>query len=292
MIRMLAAVAAAFVLSACARKETPPAPPPTHAAPPQVLTPPPAAPPPAAAPGTQSESEQANASQESGGTEGDQKERSDTSLENIASLPPGARLPAGKWQPGVNYDALVPAQPTGVSAGKVEVLEFFWLGCAHCYALEPRVLSWLKSAPAYIQFVRVPVYWQPVHRAHARLFYTLLALGRQDLVQKAYETIHADIGSGTPPLVGDTDPDTLRLQQQFAVQNGVAANDFAQAYNSAAVSANVTHAEEITQRYRVDTVPRFAVNGKYTTDATHAGGEERLFQLINDLAAAEHSAAR
>src|SRR6266852_5061427 len=65
-----------------------------------------------------------------------------------------------------------------ISPGKVEVVEVFWLGCPHCYALEPFIQTWLKTKPAYIDFVRVPVMWGPVHRAHARLFYTLQALNR------------------------------------------------------------------------------------------------------------------
>jgi hypothetical protein len=58
-----------------------------------------------------------------------------TSLEKIADLPAQHQLPDGKWKPGVNYDPVVPSQPTSVAAGKVEVLEVFWYACPHCYAL-------------------------------------------------------------------------------------------------------------------------------------------------------------
>jgi len=85
----------------------------------------------------------------------------------------------------VNYVPLLPAQPTSVAPGKVEVMEVFWLACPHCYALEPFIKNWLKTKPAYVEFVRVPVMWGPVHRAHARLYYTLDALGRQDVIAKA-----------------------------------------------------------------------------------------------------------
>jgi thiol:disulfide interchange protein DsbA len=289
MTRLLAAAAAAFVLCACARQETPSAAPPA-AAPSQALTAPPAAPPAASAPAAQADIAQAGASQESGGTEGDHKEKSDASLENIAALPPAARLPAGKWQPGINYDPLVPAQPTNVPPGKVEVLEIFWLACPHCYGVEPYVRAWMKSKPSYVEFVRVPVYWQPIHRAHARLYYTLDALGRQDLVEKAFEAIHSNLENHLPPLFTDSDAETFRMQQQFAVKNGVSADDFAKTYNSFAVNTDLARADEITQRYRVEGVPLFAVNGKYTTDITHAGSEEKLIELLNDLAAAEHGA--
>jgi len=289
-IRVLA-IAALLALSACARQAPPaPAPAPSAAADPQAAAPPPAATaPPAEARSAQSETEQATASQESGDGENAGQARSDASLERIAGSAPSASLPAGKWQAGVNYDPVVPAQPTSVAPGKVEVMEVLWLACPHCYALEPRVRSWLKTKPAYVEFVRVPVIWQQVHRAHARLYYTLEALGRDDLVTKAFDTIHQDLENHQPPLVGNSDEETYRLQQQFAVQNGISADDFSKAYNSFSVSSNLQRAEEITQRYHVQGVPFFVVNGKYGTDVQKAGTEAKLIELINDLAASEHA---
>jgi protein dithiol oxidoreductase (disulfide-forming) len=280
-------LAALLAVAACTRQTPAPAPPPATAATEQVPAPPtPPAPPP---PSAQSETEQATASQESGDGDGEHQARSDASLERIAGPPPGAQLPAGKWQPGVNYDLVVPAQPTSVSPGKVEVMEVFWLACPHCYALEPYLRSWLKSKPPYVVFVRVPVMWQLIHRVHARLYYTLDALGRQDLVAKAFATIHQDLENHQPPLIGDSEQQTFKLQQQFAVANGVSAGDFETAYNSFVVNSDLQRAEEITQRYHVEGVPLIAVNGKYTTDVGKAGNEARLIELINDLVASEHN---
>jgi thiol:disulfide interchange protein DsbA len=284
------AMAALLALSACARQE-PPAPASAQTAPadtPAAAAPSAATPPAAESRSPQSETEQATASQESGDGDGGQA-RSDASLEKIAGASTAAALPAGKWQAGVNYDPVVPAQPTSVSQGKVEVTEVFWLACPHCYALEPRLRSWLKSKPAYVEFVRVPVIWQPMHRDHARLYYTLEALNRDDLVGKAFETIHQDLENHIPPLVGQSEDETYRLQQQFATQNGISADDFSKAYNSFSVSSNLQRAEEITQRYHVQGVPFFVVNGKYSTDVAKAGNEAKLIELINDLAASEHS---
>ena len=290
MIRILA-LAALLAVSACARQTPQPAapqPPPaaaTQVAPPAANT---ASPAPEAR-SSQSETEQATASQESGDGDTDHQARSDASLERIAGSVPGAQLPGGKWQAGVNYDPVVPAQPTNVGPGKVEVMEVFWLACPHCYALEPRLASWLKTKPAYVEFVRVPVIWQDIHRAHARLYYTLEALGRSDLVGKAFDTIHQDVENRVPPLFGSGDEETYRLQQQFAVQNGVSADDFSKAYNSFSVGSNLQRAEEITQRYHVQGVPFFVVNGKYSTDVSKAGNEAKLIELLNDLAASEHA---
>ena len=289
-IRLLA-LAALLALSACARQAPPaPAAPAPAAAEPQAAASPPVTTTPSAeARPAQTETEQATASQESGDGESAGQARSDASLEKIAGSAAGAQLPAGKWQAGVNYDPVVPAQPTSVASGKVEVMEVFWLACPHCYAVEPRIRNWLKTKPAYAEFVRVPVIWQQVHRAHARLYYTLEALGRDDLIAKAFDTIHQEIENRQPPLVGSSDEETYRLQQQFASQNGISADDFSKAYNSFSVSSNLQRAEEITQRYHVQGVPFFVVNGKYSTDVQKAGSEAKLIELINDLAASEHT---
>jgi thiol:disulfide interchange protein DsbA len=277
----------ALSVAACSRQEAPPA-----SGTPATETPTPAANPPAAAPApapatapAQSEIEQARGAQESSdGAANEKPESSDASLERMAALPPDAQLPAGRWKPGVNYEPLVPGQPTSVAPGKVEVIEVMWLGCPHCYALEPFVKTWLKTKPAYIEFTRVPVIWGPTHRAHARLFYTLKALGRTDLIDKAFDTIQQQRN----PLVGGSDAETLQIEQAWAAQNGVSAADFANAYNSFSVTSDLARAEELTQRYRVQDVPFIVVNGKYTTDVSKAGSVANLFQLINDLAAAEH----
>jgi protein dithiol oxidoreductase (disulfide-forming) len=234
----------------------------------------------------QDETEQATAAQESAGDKDDEDrppDRSDVSLEHLAALPADAQLPSGKWKPGVNYDPLVPAQPTNVSPGKVEVVEVFWLGCPHCYALEPFIQTWLKSKPAYIEFVRVPVMWGPVHRAHARLFYTLQALNRPDLFEKAFDTIQQQHNM----LVAGSDDETLKLQEAFAKENGISADDFAKAANSFTVNSNLQRAEQLTQRYQVQGVPLVVIDGKYSTDVAKAGGPANLISIIDDLAASE-----
>ena len=231
----------------------------------------------------QDETEQATAAQESEG-EVAADERSDASLERLAALPADKQLPGGRWKAGTHYTPIVPAQPTSVSPGKVEVMEVFWYGCSHCYALEPYLESWSKNKPEYIELVKVPVMWGPVHRAHARLFYTLEALGRRDLHSKVFDTIHQQRNM----LVANDEQRTRQLQLQFARENGISEKEFNEAYDSFGVRTNLQRAEQLTQRYQVEGVPFIAVNGKYATDVGKAGGQSNLFALINDLAAAEH----
>jgi len=235
-----------------------------------------------AAPAQIPESKAATAAQESV-SEGTPDERSDSSLERLAAMPADQQLPNSRWKVGTNYRPMMPPQPTNVPAGKVEVVEVFWYGCPHCYALEPYLTSWLKNKPEYIELVRVPVMWSPGHKTHAHLFYTLEALGRGDLHQKVFATIHQEKNT----LLGTSEAESLKLMVAFAKSQGINEKAFMDAWNSFSVATNLQRAEQLTQRYRVEGVPLVVVNGKYTSDVGMAGGPSELIALINDLAASE-----
>jgi protein dithiol oxidoreductase (disulfide-forming) len=206
-----------------------------------------------------------------------------------AATPTANAQPAGPtlWQPGVNYTLIVPAQPTSVPAGQIEVLEFFWYACPHCYDLDPQVEAWRKAKPAYVTFTRVPVTWSPGHRELARLFYTLQALGKLDqLHTDVFKEIHVN---GNPLVAQDGDEaETERIQAAFAKKEGIPEDEFNKAYHSFGVDQELQKADSLVQRYRIDGVPTFVVNGKYLTDARLAGSHERLMALVGDLVALEH----
>jgi thiol:disulfide interchange protein DsbA len=193
---------------------------------------------------------------------------------------------SSRWKPGVNYDVIAPAQPTNAPPGKVQVMEVFWLACPRCYALEPYMRAWRKSKPDYVQFVRVPVMWGPVQQAQARLFYTLKALDRDDLVDTAFKAIHdLETQTGTESLmIGSSRASTMRMQEAFAVRNGLSAAAFKSAYNSFDVRAELQHAEQITQLYEIRSVPTTIVDGRYSTDPAKAGGDKQMIALIDFLA--------
>ena len=222
---------------------------------------------------------------------GEGTNRDEAALERVAPLPAAAQLPDGKWKVGINYRPIVPAQSTDSGPGRIEVIEVFWYACPHCYAIEPYLNSWLKTKPANVDFVRVPNMWQEVHRAHARLFYTLQALGKEDALHA--KVLSAIFDQRNQLFVPGDAAATQSAQVAFAKANGISEADFLKAYNSFSVQNGMQKAEDIAARYLIDTVPRFIVNGKYTTDVAMAGGgkqegaEDKLFALIDDLVASE-----
>jgi protein dithiol oxidoreductase (disulfide-forming) len=192
------------------------------------------------------------------------------------------------WQEGVNYTRIVPAQPTSVAAGQVEVLEFFWYACPHCYEIEPLVEKWNKTKPAYISFSRVHVMWSESHRSLARLYYTLENMGKLDQMHgEIFKAIHV---SGNALVANDpTDTnETERIQSLFVKKFGISEDDFRKAYHSLPVDLALQKADQLMERYRIDAVPTFVINGKFVADVHTADGAERLMSLVTDLAAQEH----
>jgi thiol:disulfide interchange protein DsbA len=201
-----------------------------------------------------------------------------------AATPNGPLL----WQEGVHYTRLVPAQPTAVPAGQIEVLEFFWYACPHCYAIDPLVETWRKSKPAYVSFARVPVLWNEGHRSLARLYYTLESLGKIDQLHgEIFKEIHVN---GNPLIGSDpgNDAESQRVQTIFVRKFGIADKDFAANYHSMFVDTALGRADQLVQRYRIDAVPKFVINGKYIADVSTAGSPEKLIALIDYLTAQEH----
>ena len=166
----------------------------------------------------------------------------------------GASLAAAPVQ-GTDYALLTPPQPP-TAAGKVEVIEFFSYGCPHCYHLQPLLMDWKKKElPANAVLIRVPV-----------------SLGRREWGQlvRAYYALEA---TGDLARLDDTLFDSIHKDNQrlfdldslaaWAAQNGVDANKFRSEFNSPAVSAKATHAEQMSRDYKVNGVPTLIVAGKY-----------------------------
>lgn len=196
----------------------------------------------------------------------------------VGAAPSGPPTSA-RFREGTHYHKIVPAQPTSVAPGKVEVAEVFWYACGHCYALDPSLEAWRKKAPNYIEVVRIPAMWNDTLRMHARLFYTAEALGKLD---ELHSLIFREIHVNNNPL------NTVDRIAAFFKQHGVSAKDFQDAFSSFAVESKLKRADTLNRRYRVESVPLLIVNGKYSTSVSSAGSEANLFAIIEEIAAHEH----
>jgi thiol:disulfide interchange protein DsbA len=154
----------------------------------------------------------------------------------------------------------------------------FWYGCPHCYELDPLLEQWRERKADYVNFVRVPAVWNTTLRLHARAFYTAEELGTgEQMHAEFFREIH-ERGNRL---------DTEAKLQEFFGRFDVDAAAFKTAFDSFAVQAKLQRADELSRRYRIESVPTIVVNGKYTTDGPMVGSYAELLVLIDELAAAE-----
>lgn len=181
-------------------------------------------------------------------------------------------IQAADFTEGVDYKKVAP-QPTDTGS-KIEVLEFFWYGCPHCYAFEPFVKAWKKTKPANVEFVRVPAIFRPDWEVQARAYYALSNMGIiEDLHGKIFTAIHKD----------KKRLNKKELLTDFLVANGVDRKKFEAEYNSFSVDSMVRKAKKKQTAYKIQGVPSVAVNGKYLTSGSMSGSFENMIKIIDHL---------
>lgn len=155
---------------------------------------------------------------------------------------------------GRQYTRLQFPQPVE-SAGKVEVIEFFWYGCPHCADLEPLLSAWVRKLPADVSFRKVPAVFRDTWAPGARLYYTLEAMGLLDKLHVAvFNAIHVEKLN----LYGDE-----KRMADWIAKQGVDRQKFTDMYKSFTVAGKVRRATEMTQEYGFGGVPVLIVGGKY-----------------------------
>lgn len=193
-----------------------------------------------------------------------------------ADAPAGAR----QFALGTHYERLSPTQPTSSGPEQIEVAEVFWYGCPHCYTFDPYLESWKENLPSDVSFVRIPALWNEVLQVHGRIYYTAEALNKVDEMHAAiFREMHVNRNSLDSPAA------VQALFERF----GVDAATFNNTFESFAVFTKLQRADELARRYRISSVPTVIVNGKYTTDATKAGGYPQLLAVIDELVAMERA---
>lgn len=200
-------------------------------------------------------------------------------LAQVDPAPQAASAPQ-KYSEGQHYTVLATAQGTSSSPDVVEVAEIFWYGCPHCYSFDPYVTKWETELPDGVVIVRLPVMWNPTNEIHARMFYTADALGKLD---EMHEEIFKEMHLNKKTLTSEADIEAL-----FA-KHDVSSDDFKKTFRSFPVETKLKKAKNLTQRYRVQSVPLLIVNGKYVTTGPGIKNFDDMISVANELIAREQA---
>jgi thiol:disulfide interchange protein DsbA len=168
------------------------------------------------------------------------------------------------FQAGRDYEVLPQAQEVE-TGDKIELREFFWYGCPHCYVLEGPLSAYVKRLPKNVRFVRTPgvaQHWL----LHAQTYYAFEAVGLTEKLHKPFfDAWHAK---------------NLPLTDEAAIvkwvgENGGNAAQFKDAFNSFGVRARLDRAKMQNINFGVEAVPTLVVDGRYKTTPNMAGGKAK-----------------
>lgn len=181
---------------------------------------------------------------------------------------------------GRDYKVLNPAQPTSIGS-KVEVLEFFFYGCGHCYHLHGPLSKWEKTMPKDVDLQLVPVIFRDSWEPMARAFYALESIGQR-------EKLHNDLFEAWN--VYNTDLSDAGKITDFVAKRGVDKAKFSAAYNSFSLQSKVARSNQMVQSFGIRGTPTIAVDGKYIITGLEPADTIRVLDEVIKIARKERQA--
>ena len=172
-------------------------------------------------------------------------------------------------EPAVAYKMLNPPQPT--STKKIEVLEFFFYGCSHCYRLHTPLSTWEKTMPKDVELIFVPTIFRDNMEPMARTLYALEGIGQ---LKKAHDALYRAWNVDNVQLFDESSI------SDFVAQQGVDRAKFSAAYNSFSMQSKVTRAKQMVRSYGITGTPTLVVDGKYTISALQPDDTIRVLKDV------------
>lgn len=200
----------------------------------------------------------------------------------LATMTIGTLQAAPTFEEDLHYFSVIPEQP-GAEGDKVQVVEFFWYACPHCYRLEPDLDAWLKRKPEYVEFDRIPAMFnRPDVVLHAKTYYALRLMGVEgDLHARIFDAIHKQ-----RRRLG-----TQAEMEEFLGEQGVDLDAYRKAMKSFAVQTQARRAAVLAERFDVRGVPAMVVDGKYRTGGLEAGVLMQVTDFLVEKVRREKAAA-
>jgi thiol:disulfide interchange protein DsbA len=157
---------------------------------------------------------------------------------------------------GIEY-RLLSNQPPVAGDKPIEVTEFFWYGCPHCFQFEPYIKKWLETKPDGVKFVKVPATFNKPAKFHAYVFYALDLMGEADRTTDIiFEAMHKQ---------GNRLADQAAVEKLLA-QHNVNIDNFRKAMKSFNVDSKVKRATDQFRKYGLRGVPSMAVSGRFVSN--------------------------
>jgi protein dithiol oxidoreductase (disulfide-forming) len=199
-----------------------------------------------------------------------------------------------RWVVGQHYFLINPAQPTGLPAGKVQVIEIFSYACPGCNRFYP-VADRLRAAlPPYAVMEYLPASFRPDEDwpMFQRAYVTAQQMG---IDERTHDAMFDAVWKSGELAVFDPAtqharhpaPSITDAAQFYARAAGVKPEAFLATAGSFAVDLKVREADERIRNYGIGETPSIVVNGKYRLNPVSAGGYEETIELVKWLVSQE-----
>lgn len=159
----------------------------------------------------------------------------------------------------------------------IQVTEFFWYGCPHCYRFAPLIEEWQESKPDDVEFRHMPAVLSDRWALHGRAFFAAKALDVLDeFHMPMFQAMHED-------------GKRMRSEEEigeFVDSLGLDGEEFVGAMNSLGVDTRMQRARDLQQTYSVSGTPSVVIDGRYITSGSQAGSFDRMIEVIDERVAA------
>lgn len=187
-----------------------------------------------------------------------------------------------QYTEGLDYDLLATEQAMD-DPKRIEVVEFFWYGCPHCYQFEPVLNTWAKNIASDVNFYRLPAVFSPLWETHARAYFVADILDvLADSHAGMFKALHVDRKKLNSP----------EQLAAFYTQYGINDKRFKRTYQSTSVNVKVERARHVINSYGINGVPALVVAGKYLITTEKGKSFDNMLSIADYLIEKERASIK
>ncbi len=155
---------------------------------------------------------------------------------------------------GKDY-ALLSKEYDTQSPNKIVVYEFFGYTCPHCFHFEPFIEPWAQSKADNVEFVKVPLNFNPSWSIYQQAYLTAKTMGVADKAHNAlFKALHEQ---------NKRFRSIEELAAWYEDETGVDKDKFISTADSFIIDANQRKADSMGAKMQITGTPTIIVDGKY-----------------------------
>lgn len=178
-----------------------------------------------------------------------------------------------------HYKIVSVKPPVGLTVAPDSVVEFFNLGCPACFALEPKLETWLATKKN-IHFSRIPLAFHKEWELYAKAYYVAQAFElEKELIPLLFNSIQTEkMLLQTPDEMID-----FFVKKSKSLDKKLTADKIKAAFDSISLDAQLNYDKSLIKAYEISALPSFLVGGKYLVTPNEQCDFDCLLKTVDAL---------